>query len=391
MYFTFSKESFYGIDATSQDYVVDILEEEIIDNINYEKNTGFNKVSSQNRYPTVKSIDGRIEFEFTYGNEAWGLLLESIVGKRVTINGYQFAQSSERWKIVTGMLTSDLDSTSSDFSITEYKTGEFNNVDAIILKDELILVGGGSITDGVIIGSVRGEEGTLSDQHAAGVLAYGVKIMGGRSIDIVSRYRDGFSYKLPTSLTAIVYRNGDYFCFTGVKFSDLVFNAVPSEGITFSGMANAKNIRVIELSSPSLAVDNGEMVDTDDMGCYSMGAEIDIEKLYFQISNSIAPYGAKFFDSTPQDMIISAMSCYGQFSSTIPTTLEFYNAYLNNDTKNLSLVISQDKNVENAYVLAFNNIKFGTMVRTVKSINQIFDSVPFYCYGEKNFTIMIQK
>jgi hypothetical protein len=99
MYFTFSKEASYGVDSTSQDYVVDILEEEIIDNVNYEKNSGFNNVSSQIRYPTVKSIDGRIEFELTYGNEAWGLLLESIVGKRVTISGYQFAQSSERWKI----------------------------------------------------------------------------------------------------------------------------------------------------------------------------------------------------------------------------------------------------------------------------------------------------
>ena len=73
MYCTFSTEPSYGTDSTSQDYVVDLVSEAIVDNLRYEKAIEFNHPTAQGRIPTIKTVGGRVEFELTYNNEAWNI------------------------------------------------------------------------------------------------------------------------------------------------------------------------------------------------------------------------------------------------------------------------------------------------------------------------------
>ena len=54
------------------------------------------------------------------------------------------------------------------------------------------------------------------------------------------------------------------------------------------------------------------------------------------------------------------------------------------------MAICNRKDFDKAIVLAFNDIRFGTMMHVLRTSMDIEDSVPFYCYGENDFTILIQ-
>jgi len=387
-FFTFSTENSYGIDSTTQDYVLDLVSENVIENVNYVKPIEWNKPTRTQRYPTVETTKGRVEFELTYGNEAWNILFKILMGQKVRLAGLAFGSSSENWKVLTGVLTSDLDSSATSFNITEYKTGEFDNVDGVIINNEYIAVS--SISNGAVSNSTRASEGTTAALHGKNALVYGVVISGGKYIDIISRYRDGFSYFLPTSLTCLIYREGDYFCFPGTLFSDLVFNAQPSEGISVSSMMISKYSKVITLANPSTAEDDGVMADIDHIGIYSMGGYLDIENLYFQISNTLTPAPPNgIFDTTPSSMILNQFSAFGQFSA-VESSKDFITDYEDNADKNISMAICNNRNLDNVFVFAFNDLKWGTMIHTLRASILIEDSIPFYCYGADSFTVMIQ-
>lgn len=375
------------MDSTSQDYVVDLVSEAIVDNLNYEKTIEFNHPTAQGRIPTVKTVEGRVEFDLTYNNEAWNILFQTLLGQRVRLTDFSLAQSSEKWNVVTGLLESDLDSSSTSFNITEYKQGEFDSVDGIIINSEYIAVS--AISNGAVTGSTRGSEGSTAASHIQNALVYGVKSTGGSTLDIISRYRDGFCYSLPTSITFVIYRDGTYFKFNGIQFQDFIFNARPMEGVTTSFMAKGKDGGILSLESPSETVDNNVLVDTDNISCFSMGEGIDIAKLYFEVSNTLSQNSPKFLDSTFGKMILGRFSIYGQFTAVEETT-QFYEDYKNDVKKNLSMAICNRKDFNKAIVLAFNDIKFGTMMHVLRTSMDIEDSVPFYCYGEDDFTILIQ-
>lgn len=387
MYCTFSIEPSYGLDSTSQDYVVDLVSEAIVDNLNYEKAIEFNHPTAQDRIPTVKTVGGRTEFELTYNNEAWNILFQTLLGQRLRLTDFSLALSSEKWNVVTGMLESDLNSTSTSFNITEYKQGEFNSVDGIIINSEYIAVS--AINNGAVTGSTRGSEGSTAASHIQNALVYGVKSTGGSTLDIISRYKNGFCYSLPTSITFVIYRDGTYFKFNGIQFQDFVFNARPIEGIKASFMAKGRDAGTLKLGSPSEAVDNNVFIDTDNIGCFSMGESIDIAKLYFEVSNTLSQGSAKFLDSTYGKMILGKFSAYGQFTA-VEETIQFYEDYKSDVKKNLSMTLCNRKDFDKAFVFAFNDIRFGTMMHVLRSSMNIDDSVPFYCYGENDFTILIQ-
>lgn len=387
MYCTFSIEPSYGVDSTSQDYVVDLVSEAIVDNLNYEKAIEFNHPTAQGRIPTVKTVKGRVEFDLTYNNEAWNILFQTLLGQRIRLTNFSLAPSSEKWNVVTGLLESDLDSSSTSFNIVEYKQGEFDSVDGVIINSEYIAVS--AISSGAVTGSTRASEGSTVASHIQNALVYGVKITGGSTLDIISRYRDGFCYSLPTSITFVIYRDGTYFKFNGIQFQDFLFNARPMEGVTASFMAKGKDGGILSLESPSETVDNNVLVDTDNISCFSMGESIDIAKLYFEVSNTLTQSSAKFLDSTYGKMILGNFSTYGQFTAVEETT-QFYQDYKNDVKKNLSMAICNRKDFDKAIVLAFNDIRFGTMMHVLRTSMNIDDSVPFYCYGEDDFTILIQ-
>lgn len=387
MYCTFSIEPSYGTDSTSQDYVVDLVSEAIVDNLNYEKAIEFNHPTAQGRIPTIKTVEGRVEFDLTYNNEAWNILFQTLLGQRVRLTDFSLAQSSEKWNVVTGLLESDLNSTSISFNITEYKQGEFDSIDGIIINSEYVAVS--AISNGAVTGSTRSSEGSTAASHIQNALVYGVKSTGGSTLDIISRYRDGFCYSLPTSITFVIYRDGTYFKFNGIQFQDFIFNARPMEGVTASFMAKGRDGGILSLESPSETVDNNILVDTDNISCFSMGEGIDIAKIYFEVSNTLFQSSAKFLDSTYGRMILGRFSTYGQFTAVEETT-QFYEDYKNNVKKNLSMAICNRKDFDKAIVLAFNDIKFGTMMHVLRTSMNIDDSIPFYCYGEDDFTILIQ-
>jgi len=387
MYATFSIEPSYGADATTQDYVVDLISDEILENINYVKTSGFNSPTVVDRYPAIRTVGGRMGLEMTTGNLAWNVLFQALIGQKVNASGVAFAPSSEKWKIVTGMLSADLDASDTTFTITEYKTGEFDNVDGIIINAEYVTIA--SISDGVVSGSTRGQKGSTAASHTQNNIVYGVVNSGGNSIDIISRYRNGFSYSLPTSLTWLIYRAGDYFKFNGVQFSDLVFNVNPQEGVSTSFALRGKNSGPITLASYSSAADDNPMIDTDNMCCYSMGVELDATKFYFQISNTLTQNSSKFMDSTYLGIVLNNIATYGQFTA-LESSLDHYNSYVNDDIKNISLNIFDGKSFTKAFVFAFNQVRWGTMQHMSRTTLMIQDSIPFYTYGAENFTVLIQ-
>jgi len=387
MFFTFSEEPSYGIDATSQDYVVDLISEEVITNVNYEKILQFNYPTSKSRIPGIKEGKGRIDLEFTYGNPGWNSLFKTLVGQKVTLSNLAFAKSSEAWNIVTGMLSADLNSSDVAFTITEYKPGEFNNVVGVIVGNEYIAVG--AISNGVVTGATRASEATTAYSHLKHTLCYGVVIEGGKNIDIISRYRSGFCYSLPTSLTTMILREGDYFEFNGCKFSDFVFN-VGKDNLDSSFQMFSKNTRVIEIANPSISVDNGKLVSPLDINCYSMNQYLGMQKLYFQVSNTLVQGPAKFFDTTYSDILLSFHSAYGQFTLE-DESIAAYNSYIGDDLKNLSVTICESKQFDHAYIFAFNEIRYGTLLRVLYSrIDLLGDSIPFYVFNPDGFIIMIQ-
>ncbi len=387
MYCAFSTEPSYGTDSTSQDYVVDLVSEAIVDNLNYEKAIEFHHPTAQGRIPTIKTVGGRIEFELTYNNEAWNILFQTLLGQRLRLTDFSLAPSSESWNVITGMLESDLDSSSTTFNITEYKQGEFNNIDGIIVNSEYIAIN--AINNGAVTGSTRASEGSTAASHPQSTLVYGVKNIGGSTLDIISRYRNGFCYSLPTSITFVIYRDGTYFKFNGVQFQDFIFNAKPIEGVKASFMAKGKDGGTLKLGSPSVSVDNNLLVDTDNIGCFSMGESIDIAKLYFEVSNSLSQNSAKFLNNTYEKMTLGRFSTYGQFTA-VEETIQFYKDYKTDAKKNLSMALCNKKDFDKAIVFAFNDIRFGTMMHVLRTSMNIDDSIPFYCYGENDFTILIQ-
>lgn len=387
-YFTFSKEPSFGEDATSQDYVIDLVEDNIVTNVNYEKVREFNHPTGTSRYPKIKTAKGRINSELTYGNDAWRVLFECFVGQRVTLTDYAFARSYEAWNIVTGMLEENIDDSQTSFNITEYKDGEFDNIDGIIIGNEYIAITG--ISNGAVSGSARSSEGTTATSHYKYDLVYGVIISGGKTVDIISRYRDGFCYSLPTSITGIMYRTGDYFKFNGGQFSDFVFRASPAEGTIESSMYFIGiNSDVISLSSPSEATDDYGLIGFEDINCYCMNEWLDVEKIYFQISNTITQSSYKYFDTTYGANLLRTFSSYGQFS-LVEESLEAYNSYINDDIKNISITICDSRSFDKAYVFAFNDARYGTMLHILRGSKLITDSVPFYSYGPEKFTVLIQ-
>jgi|GEM_PF-5971838 len=387
MYLTFSIEPSYGSDATSQDYVVDLISDEIMDNVNYVKTTEFNHPTSRTRYKSIKTVGGTVDLEFTFGNEAWNILFQSLIGQRLRVSNFALARSYEKWNIITGMLAADITASATIFNITEYKIGEFDNIAGIIVDSEYIAIS--AISNGSVTGSTRASEGSTAALHTQSTLVYGVEISGGKSIDIISRYRNGYCYSLPTSLTMLMYRAGDYFKFNGIKFFDFIFNSRPQEGVSAAFNLRGRNSGIIELASPSATTDDYQMLDTDNINCYSMNSEIDISSLYFQISNTLTQTTSLFMDSTYQAVIVNAFSAYGQFS--IPeSSIDYYNSYINDETKNLSMTICNSRPFTKAYVFAFNNIKWGTMQHILRSNIIIQDSIPFYVFGDNNFTILIQ-
>lgn len=387
MFFTFSEEPSYGVDATSQDYVVDLVSEEVITNINYHKIRQFNSPTSKTRIPGLKTGKGRIALEMTYGNYAWNVLFKVLVGAKITLSNFSFAKSSESWKIVIGMLDDDLESSSLNFTISEYKSCEFDNVAGIIVGSEYIAID--NISNGVAVASERGSEGTTATSHNKYSLCYGVVVDSDKNIDIIYRYRDGFSYYLPTSLTSMIYREGDYFEFNGCLFSDFVFNAYKNT-ITSSFQLHSKNTRVIKISDPSTEVDTGQMVSPLDINCYSMGQEILLRKLYLQVSNTLVQRGAKFFDTTFSKILLSSHSAYGQFTLD-DESIAAYNSYINDEMKNFSVTMCDSSQLDNVYVFSFNEIRYGTLLRVLySSIDLKGDSVPFFCYDPDGFNILTQ-
>jgi len=387
MYFTFSEESVYGLDSTSQDYVADLVSDEVIDNINYEKNKEFTSGTNESRTKRIKSIDGRVGLELTYGNLGWNILFKTLMGQKINLPDLSLAQSSEKWNIITGMLAADLSVSGTSFIITEYKSGEFDNVVGVIINSEYIVIN--AIAGGVVTSSTRGQIDTTAVPHNQNALVYGVVNSGGQSIDIISRYRNGFCYQLPTSLTCMIYRAGDYFTFTGVQFSDFVLNLRPTEGITASFNINGRDSKVVNVNDPSTATDENVLTDTDHVNCYSMNVGIDIAKFYFEISNTLQPGKGKFLDSTLGKMFLKSFSTYGQFSA-VSSDISYYQDYIDDVGKNLSITICNDRKFTKAYVLSFNDLKWGTMQHILRTTRLIHDSIPFYCYGSNSFNILIQ-
>lgn len=389
MLFTFSEEISFGTDSTSQEYTVDIISEDVISNMEYEKTREFHKPTRNSRYNTVRKVEGRVSPEFTFVNPAWNILFKTLMGQKIRLTDFSLVFSPEEWKVVTGMLSVSITSTQTTFTINEYKTGEFDNVDGVIINNEYIAIS--AISNGSVTGSTRGSEGSTAASHGKNALVYGVVTSGGKYVDIISRYRSSneFCFTLPNSLTCLIYREGDYFCFPGTQFSDFVFNSRSAERITTSLMMRSKYSKIIAIANPSTATDDEELVAPYQMDFYSMGEHLDLINFYFQVSNSLTPGLGSFFDESRISSILNGFAVYGQFSPVISDS-QYFTDYQEDEYKNISAVMCDDIDLGSVFVFSFNDVKWGTMIHTLRSRIIIHDSIPFYVFGENSFTILIQ-
>jgi hypothetical protein len=194
---------------------------------------------------------------------------------------------------------------------------------------------------------------------------------------------------LPTSLTLVINRLNEYFGITGANFEDMIFHADPLEGVSLSTNIVGNHSEIETISSPAEIYDSNQLVSSLDLNCYSMGERFDLSSLYFEVSNSISQSPTGFFKNISPVLLLNRFSTYGQFTVGEQTN-EFYNEYKNDTTKNLSLSACDNRLFTKVYVLSFNNIKWGTMVHALRNSRLLYDSVPFYCYGEDSFNLLIQ-
>jgi len=384
---TFSVEDTFNTPKYTQDYFLDLHDDQLISNMNYEKFSEFNSPSYKDRYSTSKKADGRIESDFTFSNLAWPVILDGVMGKTIDLENKALIISPERWKILTGYLTSDITSSQTSFSISEYTQGEFDSVIGLIIQDEYISIT--TISNGNVTLSTRGQIGSTASSHAQSTLVYGVQARTGYTTKIITRYRSGFSYLLPKSFTFIVDRINSFFYFSGSKFSDFIFKVDPLEGVNSSFNVNSANFGTLDISSPNTQVDNGGLLISENAGLYCMGENLDISNFYIEILNTLSYANSRFLNNVSQNIFLTYYSTFGHFSLA-EQTLDFYNSYVLDEIKNISLCVTDDSIFENAIVFQFNNVKWGTILHERRTNYFIYDSVPFYAYGPDKFNIILQ-
>lgn len=372
MIFTFDIEPSYGTPNWGRSYGVHVDNERIQKNMEYAYKSEFNKPYNTRMVSDHHEIPGDFIAELTFGNEAWSWLTGCLLGERLSISGYEFAEANDRpWGVHIGYLVSDLDSTSASFVIDEDVAGAFDGVDAVIINDEFIDVD--SISSGTVSACTRASEGTTATSHGQKDLVYGVTSNGSRSIVICHRKKQNQFCVNDLSMSVVMDRSGAYFGADGMVVSEMSFNFRTFDPInTHFKMKGADATSEMDLTADSV-VDNNELVSLEDIKAYSEHGEASLRQFFIEIHNTMIPAGYGF-NGTCQGYYIGKSSTYGVIT-WIEDLQEHVDMYEQNTKKHYSISCARDNY---RMIFAMNNLRINTPSHYYDNTLLIQDSSPWY-------------
>lgn len=373
MIFTFAPEASFNTPNYARSYAVDVTNERMQKLMEYDNVYEFNKMEAKLRYSPYHIIKGEIVSELTFENGAWSWLTGCLLGTRITITGYKFAEAKEEWAILTGYLDSDLVSDSTNFTINETVVGDFDNVAAIIVGSEFIEIS--TINNGSVTACSRGQEGTTAVAHGQKDLVYGLDADAARSIVLTSREKVSDFYQNSISLTTIHDRGDVLFGYSGVIIDEMTFNFRTFDPIVihtfFTGADSANDLTLAD----STAVDDGAIAGIEDIKVFSEHVPQYLRQMYIQVQNSVK-VGSHGFSSTPQGFLVSRGFGYGVITWR-DDSLQNLQEYEDNTKRHFS--ISTSKN-NYRMIFALNDVRVNTLSHYFDDELIIQDSAPFYCF-----------
>jgi hypothetical protein len=381
MIFGFDIESSYNVPNFDRGYTIDITNERLQKQMNYEHIREFNKIHASLRHSTRHIVEGTVIAEMTFENEAWSWITGCVLGTRTEIDGYEFSTSNNAWGILIGYLDAGLSADSTSFTINEDVAGVFDNVDAVIINDEFITIS--AISNGSVTGSNRGQEGTVARVHQEKDLVYGVQLDASRKIVLTHRTKTNSFYQDNISLSAVLDRGGILFGYSGLKIEEISFNFRVYDPIvthvTFMGADSTNDISLLDPGN----VDNNDIIALEDIKVYSEHNEEQMRQFYIEMHNSLT-VGSSGFGSVPQALLNQQTSTYGVLTWTfdsLQTVLE----YEQNTKRNYSVSLGKGNY---RMIFALNNVRVNTVSHYRDGELIIQDSAPWYSY--ENPVIMYQ-
>jgi hypothetical protein len=375
MIFTFDIEGSYNNPNYSRSYTIDITNERMQRNINYEQQWEFGRAYSKRHYSRDQSFDGEIISEITFNNVAWSYLCASLMGQRTEITDYKFAESNNPWGILIGHLSADLAVDSTNFSIIGDSTSSFDGVDAVIINNEFIQVA--SLSQNEVISCSRGTQGTTSRLHAKSDLVYGVSEGVSRAIVMCHRKKTGPFCIAGPSLTTVFDRGGSLYGYSGVQVSKMALNFRTFDIITVHMELNgADSTNLMDLSETSTTDDN-DIVGMSDVFVYSNYGLEPLRQIWLNIDNTMEP-GSFGFNGKPQNLFLTKASSYGTLTWREESD-DIVRQYEEDEKRDFSVSISRG---DYRMIIALNNVRINTPSHYLDGELIIQDSSPYYMYED---------
>lgn len=380
MKFWFSEESSFDTPNTDRTYTIDIANERIERNMEYNEVQEFMGGPVSSRQSSFYTVNGEIIAELTFQNEAWSRLFGCLMGSRTVIDNYKFKlDATKSWGVVIGYLDNDLAADSTSITINGGDESTlFDNVEALIINEEFITVS--SVAANVAAGCGRGAESTTARVHYSKDLVYGLVADGDRSVVICHRKKVGGFRELGKSLTMVLDRSDILFAYSGMyiraaNFNFRTFDEV-NVSLTFDGADSTSNITLVDTA----ITDTYPIINATDIKVFSEHYDEQLRQLYVQIYNSltVASHG---FASKAQNILLNDVAAFGVITWA-DDSLSHVLQYEQNTKRHFSLSVSRSNY---RMIVALNNVRINTPSHYMDNSLIIQDSAPWYMYTDPIF------
>lgn len=375
MIFTFDIESSYNVPNYDRTYTIDVSNERLQRNMEYILRTEALKGRSTSRTSTFETVGGEVISELTMKNQAWSYITACMLGQRVSISGYKFSPNTKTsWGILIGYLNSDVSADSTGtLSINEGVSGDFDNVDAVIINNEMIK---GNSASGTFNISERGAEGTTARAHSQKDLVYGVSLDVDRTVVITSRKKEGGFFVQDVSLSVVVDRGTYLFGYSGIVLDSLTFNMRVYDNIVshldFRGADATANLDLLDAS----ITDNNSIVDLSEVKVYSEHNLEYFRQFFIEYNNALqAGYG---YNGKAQKHFLRRASTFGTVI-WMDDSLDHVLQYEANTKRHYSLSMSEDNY---RMIFPLNNVRINTNSYYMDGELLIEDSAPWYSFED---------
>jgi hypothetical protein len=375
MIFTFDIESSYNTPNYGRSYTIDVENERIQKNMNYEVQTEALRGRATKRNSTFTTVGGRVIAELTMQNSAWSHLTGCLLGQRIAVSGFKFSENAKRpWGMLISYLNSNItaDSTAT-IDLNEDVTGDFDGVDGIIINDEIIK---GDSTNGTFNILERGAEGTTARAHSEKDLVYGISEDVDRSIVITSRKKVGGFFEQTISLSAVVDRGEYHFGYSGLVIDSMTFNMRVYDDINtnieFLGADSTSNLGVLDAT----IYDTNKIVDLTDVKVCSEHASEQFRQFFIEYNNSLRTVHG--YDGKPQKHFLTRAATFGTLTWT-EESINHVLQYEANTKRHYNISLSEGNY---RMIFPFNDVRINTNSYYMDGELLIQDSAPWYSFED---------